>query len=104
MWYKYGKLHRINGPALIERLIDRNKTTESWYKNGKRHRDGELPAVIIHYDGSVSKRWYKNGKLHRINGPAVIGCNGSQLWYKNGVPGKSIPVFVRKIYNFLNLS
>jgi hypothetical protein len=30
--------------------------------------------------------WYKNGKLHRDNDlPAYIECNGSQEWWINGV-------------------
>ncbi len=31
---------------------------------------------------------YQNGKLHRDNDlPAFIGCNGTQIWYKNGKLG-----------------
>ena len=32
-----------------------------------------------------SQYWYKNGKLHRDNDlPAVIYLDGTQCWYKNG--------------------
>lgn len=49
--------------------IIRINMSEEWYKNGKLHRDNDLPAVI---DG-VNKKWYKYGKLHRDNDlPAVI--------------------------------
>lgn len=35
-------------------------------------------------DGDMS--WHKNGKLHREGDlPAVIPVNGSPLWYKNGI-------------------
>ena len=60
-----------------------------WRLNGKKHRDGDLPACEYH-DGT--KLWYKNGLRHRDGDkPAVHriyhGTNGSsgleQLWYKN---------------------
>ena len=78
-WLKNGKQHRDNDlPALIL-----NDGTQFWCKNGLRHRDNDLPA-IIYPDGS--QYWYKNGKLHRDNDlPAVIFfANGLQFWYKNG--------------------
>ena len=54
-----------------------------WYKNGKRHRDNNKPAIIT-YEGN--RYWYKNGKIHRDNDqPAIIYYNGTQSWYTNGV-------------------
>jgi hypothetical protein len=32
--------------------------SQCWYKNGLKHRDGDLPAVI--YFNGV-QQWYKNG-------------------------------------------
>ena len=96
MWHKYGKLHRENGPAVIEKWILLHRTTKTWYKNGKRHRDGDLPAETINHQGNVSKKWFINGKLHRDDGPAVINFHGTQTWYKNGVKGKIKPVFVKR--------
>lgn len=52
-----------------------------WYKNGKLHRDGDLPA--IEYSNGLGN-YYKNGELHRINGPAVIDPNRTISWYKKG--------------------
>src|SRR3990167_4684919 len=54
---------------------------EEWYKNGKYHRIGGAPAIILYYEnGRIrDKSWYKNGELHRPGGaPAVI------LYYENG--------------------
>jgi hypothetical protein len=46
--------------------------------NGKRHRDGDLPAVEwVNGD----KSWYIHGKLHRENGPAVEFVNGDKWYY-----------------------
>jgi hypothetical protein len=54
-----------------------------WYKDGLRHRDGDLPAVI-YADGD--QFWYRNGHSHRDgNRPAAIWANGEQRWYRNGV-------------------
>lgn len=53
-----------------------------WHQNGKRHRDYDLPAIIM-LNGN--QFWYKYGKLHRDNGlPAVVLTNGDQYWYTNG--------------------
>jgi antitoxin component YwqK of YwqJK toxin-antitoxin module len=69
--------------------------SKEWYKNGKLHREGDLPAV--EWDGS--KFWYKNGKLHREGDlPAVEYPDGSKFWFKNGqyhregdLPAKEYP-------------
>jgi len=78
-WYKNGKLHRDNDlPAVIQ-----TNGIQRWYKNGQSHRDNDLPAIISPngYQG-----WYKHDELHRDNDlPAVIETNGTQEWYKNGV-------------------
>jgi len=99
-WYLKGKLHRTDGPAIID--ADGN---EYWYKHGKLHRDGDKPAYIdrggneywyqnnkLHREGDKpaviraggKQEWYLNGKLHRIDGPAIIYTDGTQHWYLNG--------------------
>jgi hypothetical protein len=82
-WYKNGKQHRDNDlPASI--CVN---GSQHWFINGKIHRDNDLPAVIWS-DGD--QFWYQNGKRHRDNDlPAVIYSNGQQHWYKNDV--KYIP-------------
>ncbi len=53
-----------------------------WCKEGRLHRDGDLPSVI-YFDGS--KQWYKKGKLHRDEDlPAIIYSTGCKAWYKKG--------------------
>jgi len=72
------------GPISEEELkeIIWRKTSVSFTKNGKPHRDNDLPAVA-YTDGT--KLWYKNGKFHRDNDlPAIVRANGTKLWYKNG--------------------
>lgn len=78
-WYKNGRTHRDDDlPAEIYSNGDRE-----WYQNGKLHRDKDMPAVIRCSNGH--QEWYKNGKLHREKDmPAVIFLNGDQMWYKNG--------------------
>jgi hypothetical protein len=61
VWRENGKLHRLDGPAVIY-----PNGIEMWYKNGKLHRlDG--PAVES-ADGS--RWWYENDK--RIPQPTPI--------------------------------
>jgi antitoxin component YwqK of YwqJK toxin-antitoxin module len=77
-WYKEGKLHRDGDlPARIFPNGD-----QYWYKEGNLHRDGDLPAYI--YAGG-DKEWYKEGKLHRDGDlPARIDAGGDKEWYKEG--------------------
>ena len=81
-WFKNGKLHRDNDlPAIIFGIGDRY-----WYKNGELHRDNDLPAIICE---NGDQFWYKNGKLHRDNDlPAEIWIDGSRFWYQNGLRQK----------------
>lgn len=52
-----------------------------YLKNGKRHRlDG--PAVIGD-DGS--EFWFNDGIQHRDDGPAVTNFDGNEYWYQNGL-------------------
>ena len=55
-WYKDGKLHNLNGPAVEFELF-----------NGH-------------------KEWWRNGKRHRINGPAIEFSTGEKFWYWHGKP------------------
>jgi len=53
-----------------------------WYKNGGRHRDKDLPAIIFR-NGTM--HWFKNNKPHRDNNkPAVIYHDGTMFWYIDG--------------------
>jgi len=87
--YKNGLLHSYNDkPALIEPVTN-NKI---WFKDGKRHRDNDRPAV----ETIKKQEWYKDGQLHREGDfPAVINFNFSRIpwisgrvvsqeWYING--------------------
>jgi len=77
-WHKEGKVHRDGDLPAIE-LSD---GTKFWYKDGLPHRDGGLPA-IERLDGS--KEWHVNGKRHRDNDlPAIEQADGSKEWFVNG--------------------
>ena len=39
--------------------------------------------VIVNSHGEQS--WYLNGKRHREDGPAIICADGSQSWYLNDI-------------------
>ena len=73
IWYRDGKVHRDGDlPAWIAQDY-----SKEWYKNGKLHREGDLPAWIQ----GVRQGWYKNGKRHRDGDkPAVIGYRNSEFW------------------------
>jgi len=81
-WYRDGKVHREGDlPAVIEGDIC------EWYKNGVLHREGDNPAVIVvDDDGDDYKLWYKNGVLHRDgDNPAYVQADCLREWYKDGL-------------------
>jgi hypothetical protein len=99
-WWKDGKRHRTDGPAVERANGDKHwivdgeyhhtdgpssewcDGSKAWHVNGLRHRtDG--PA-IEHANGD--KEWWVNGQLHRIDGPAITQTNdGNGIWrYING--------------------
>ena len=52
-----GEYHSFNDkPAMI--CSDGSKY---WFKNGRLHRDNDLPAVIDKQESYCQKRWYVNG-------------------------------------------
>jgi hypothetical protein len=51
-----------------------------WYKNGKRHRDGGLPAVV----NDKEQEWWVDGKRHRDDGLPAVENNNEQEWWVDG--------------------
>ena len=68
---------------------DGNKESESWSKDGKLHRENELPAKIEYWNDGTIKReqWYINGEKFRNNNlPVEIsyfqnGIKRSEDWF-----------------------
>lgn len=97
-WYQNGKLHRPSEeedlPASVLYNINTTKIQENWYYEGKRHRDGDKPALIIrHQNNNIGRlEWYQNGTLHRDGDlPASISQNENgivirQQWYRKNIP------------------
>jgi hypothetical protein len=73
-WYLNGKLHREDGPALVD--VNGSKW---WYINGNRHRE-DGPAVE-YYNGY--KSYYINDKRHREDGPACEWTDGDKEYWLN---------------------
>jgi hypothetical protein len=56
--------------------------TQYWYRHGKRHRDGDLPAVV---EPDGTQFWYQHGEFHRsFDLPAVVRPDGRQEWWVDG--------------------
>ncbi len=84
VWFRYGRKHR-NGdmPAVI-----RNDGRTEYWVNGKLHRDGDKPAIIC---ANGRCEWYKEGKRHRATVdnagnmlPAVVCADMQPEWWRNG--------------------
>lgn len=74
MWYVVDVLHRTDGPA-----VEWSDGSFEWHFQGKLHRvDG--PA----YKNPQAEKWYLNGNLHRDNGPAACYDSGRKEFYKHG--------------------
>jgi len=53
-----------------------------WYKEGKVHRDDDLPAKIY---ANGTQVWYQRGEVMRSGfAPDWITGSGKMLWHKNG--------------------
>jgi hypothetical protein len=68
-----------------------NGNHRQWYLHGKRHRDCDLPAVVI---GDRFSSWWRDNVLHRDGGrPAVINSR-SYEWWVDGVLVKSSNMYM----------
>ncbi len=76
--YRDGALHRDDGgPAVY------NDYSLQWWRHGQKHRDNDLPAVIIAdtMDDMGYREWWQNGVKHRETGKAVIRTDRlGQYW------------------------
>jgi hypothetical protein len=71
---------------------DGSVDTQEWYRDGKQHRDADLPAVLTFFsNGTISvQEWYRIGKLHRDAGqPARVwyrkcGAERTSEWWVDG--------------------
>jgi hypothetical protein len=68
-WYKNGKLHCNDGPAIINK--HGHLDNYEYYQNGLLHNDNG-PAVLRGVEEFSEKQWYQYGKLHREDGPAIV--------------------------------
>ena len=74
-WYMYGKLHRLDGPA-----VEWSDGSKEYWVDGKRHR---LDSPAIEWkDGS--KLYWVDGKRHRLDGPAIERADGSKQYWVDG--------------------
>jgi hypothetical protein len=74
-WYKDGKQHREDGPAVEYREGEGFE----WLIDDDYHRvDG--PAIEC---ANGTKLWFLNGKQHRVDGPAIELSDGTKSWYLN---------------------
>ena len=76
-WYKEGRIHRDGDlPAKIHANDDKE-----WWQNNELHRDGDLPAKIC---SNGDKEWWQHNELHRDGDlPAIIRGNNDCEWYQN---------------------
>src|ERR1017187_7779284 len=61
-WYRDGLLHNDHGPA-----VEWVGIGKEWWINGELHRDNNMPAIE---DDDGGKSWFIHNKLHRLDGPA----------------------------------
>jgi len=85
-YYTNGKLHRDDGPAIIERKPD-GSTTEKYYRNGDLFRpDAPTPVITERNvsEDSTTEHYARDGKIYRIvehfgpNSPIRTGQGSKQ--------------------------
>src|SRR5262249_52311974 len=84
------RLHREGGPAVLKGNPYYAPCTERWYRHGKLHRD-DGPAVIVPCYSQTANdarrgitAYYVDGVLHRDDGPAVRYANGDEERWVRG--------------------
>lgn len=75
-----GIIHSLNDEPAIEYM-----NRKVWYYGGLIHRDDDKPALIIENNIGITNSWYKNGKRHRDDKPAMICSGGCGHYFKNGL-------------------
>lgn len=96
-WFRAGKLHRDEGPAIIntgeEQQLDNPDRPPTlvrrwWFSDGLQHRDG-APSHLVTGEFDVEE-WTVRGKKHREGGPAYYrredGVVISEDWCLSGLP------------------
>ena len=78
-YYKNGKLHREDGPA-----IEWKNGNKDWLLNDRLHRTDEPAIELVETELGTVKKWSINGKYHREDGPAVECGNGYKEWWIDG--------------------
>ncbi|UYZ34966.1 hypothetical protein OD350_22365 [Clostridium beijerinckii] len=84
---KYKTLNNIE--KFCNLALKNNKSNfvanETWFKNGKEHRDGDLPSYISYFqDGEIKQKiWRRDGIVYRADDkPTVEFYNGSRGTYE----------------------
>lgn len=81
------------------KYIEEDKQRVCWYKDGKLHREDDLPAIIVDIPDEIRKKyqkenkklhlngchWWINNQHHRDDGPASEYANGDKHWYKENM-------------------
>jgi hypothetical protein len=65
-YYRDGKRHREDGPAVVWRFAS-GSTVEEYYLDDKRHRE-DGPAYVGRSADGTTEEYYRNGKRHRRGG------------------------------------
>lgn len=72
-----------HGLVVIKKNDIYKKGDKVWYKEGRVHRDGDLPAIIR---VSGKQEWWQNNRQYRDNDlPTIISSSGNQIWRYFGV-------------------
>lgn len=87
-WYHNNKLHRENGPAVIN-------AHRFWYQNGHLHH---LNGPAIEWNNG-DKIWFQNSLCHRLYGPAVEYADGYKEYWILGIKvPKMLMIIINGIY------
>ena len=92
LWFRHGKISRLNGPAEKEYSSAGLLLRERWYFAGTFGNLLDFPSVIDYSSNgfTLNEIWYTNGKINRERLPAVkeyhpkTGKLVTESWYTDG--------------------
>lgn len=92
IWRRNDLIDRHDGPAVTLRNDDGRIVMKEFFRDGRRHRDDDLPAIECYReDGTLlGLEWYAHDELHREGAPAAqkfdeFGRLRQEWWAINNV-------------------
>lgn len=90
----------LNEEIIQRTSVDTEEDRTEYFKNGKLHKENG-PAVVIKDASGFQFEYHEDGKIHRKDGPAIIYASFPNLnkWYIEGKQLSGTEIILQKMIN-----